>query len=219
VSAVLAEQTERPPAEFFGKARDLRRRVAAEDPVFDATVDALLGPVRDRRRRFPHRSLRQETLINLVQSWRFMPCRDWRLDLTARLDKGKASLCEYRLVAGEMRKPNDPNWLGHEDDVAAIKIDMAISGASVHLLSYCVTTFSLHALARRYQRGADSSDEALLHDCLVATRIDPATLPGAGGHKITTDEHGGGWRGRTVRQIGPDGVERRVLAIRTWMAA
>jgi hypothetical protein len=146
-----------------------------------------------------------------------MQPRDFRLDLEARLSKGRAALCEYRIVAGEGRKPDDPSWIGHEDDIAAIRINLDVKGASVTLRSRCVATFSLHALARRYQRARDSDDAAVLMDMLVAARIDPATLPGAGGYRIVTDEQGGGWRGRTVRQAA-NGEVRRVLAIRTWMA-
>jgi hypothetical protein len=156
-------------------------------------------------------------LICLVQGWRFMEPRSFRLDLSARLDKGRATLCELRVVAGEARRPDDPNWIGMEQDVAAIRIDLAVNGARVTLRSRCVTTFSLHAIARRYQRATDSDDAAVLMDMLTAARIDPATLPGAGGYKIRTHPDGGGWRGRTVRQQDPDGEVRRVIAIRTWL--
>jgi hypothetical protein len=211
------ERTERPPAEFLGKARDIRRRVAREDTEYDRTVDALIAPVQDRLRRYPQRSLRQEMLIAFIQDWRFMPCRDWRLCLDAKLSKGRASLIEYRLVAGQMRRPDDPNWVGMEEDLAAIKVEVLVNRSSVKIASKATATFSLHAIARRVQRGLDASDEALMHDFLVAAALDPDTLPGAGGYKVTTHPDGSGWRGRTVRQKGPDGVSRRVLSVRTWL--
>ena len=38
-----------------------------------------------------------------------------------------------------------------------------------------------------------------------------------GGYKVTTDERGGGWRGRVVRMVGEDGEVHRVLSVRTWL--
>jgi hypothetical protein len=87
---------------FFGRARDILRRIAAEDKLCDAAIARLIEPARDRLRRYPNRNLRPEMLARLFQGWCFMDCRDWRLSLDAKLDKGRASLVEHRLVAGVM---------------------------------------------------------------------------------------------------------------------
>jgi hypothetical protein len=74
-----------PPAigrEWFGRARDLRRRVEREDTQFIDTIHALLMPAQLRLVRYPHRKLRPEMLIDLVQGWRFMGPRD--SELTSR---------------------------------------------------------------------------------------------------------------------------------------
>ena len=95
-------------AQWMGQARDIRRRIAAEDTQYDRLVAALVAPVKDRLHRFPHRSLRQQMLVDLVHRWRFMAPRDWRLDLDAKLDKACATLIEHRLVAGVMRRKAIP---------------------------------------------------------------------------------------------------------------
>ena len=219
----LAATTERSPdpaigREFYGRARDIRRKVAAEDRIYDATIDVLIEPVRDRLRRFPHRSLRKEMLVDLVQSWRFMPCRDWRLDLSARLDRTRAALTEYRLVAGVMRRKDDPNWVGLEQDVALIRVQLDVSRHVVHLESRCVATLSLHAIARRLQRHPDGSIEALLHDVLLVAQAASGELVPGAGYRVRTDADGGGWRGRCIRQHHVNGSEQNVLSVRTWLA-
>jgi hypothetical protein len=205
------------PVEFLARARDMRQRIVIEDGQYDATIDALIEPVRDRLARYPQRSLRQEMLIDLVQGWRYMACRDWRLDLDAKLAKGRASLVEHRLVAGVMRRKGDPNWTRIAEDVALIKVRLDVDRNRAHLESRCIATLSQHALARRLQRHPDGSVEAVLYDVnLIAQAASGALVAGAG-YRMRTDEQGGGWRGRVIRQHLENGSEQTVLAVRTWM--
>jgi hypothetical protein len=184
--------------------------------AFIATTNRLTAPILDRLRRFPHRSLRPEMLAAFVQGWRFMAARDFRLDLTAKLARHAASLTEIRLVAGEMKRPDNPDWEGVEHDIAATRITASIDGCRIRMTGETLCSFSLHALARRFQRGADGSEAAVLFDCLTAAQIDPATLL-AGGYRVVTDASGGGWRGRSALQCERDGKTRRILSIRTWL--
>jgi hypothetical protein len=205
-------------AEYFGKARDLRSRIVAEDSEYDLLVVQLIEPVHDRLRRFPHRSLRPQMLIDLIAHWRYMPCRNWRIDLDAKLDKARASLIEHRLVAGVTRRKDDPAWVGIEEDLAVIRVELLVDRNRAHLESHSVATFSLHAIARRLQRAQDGSIEALMHD--IALAIDAASgdaLTAGAGYRIRTHADGGGWRGRVIHQTGADKVERNVLSIRTWL--
>jgi len=218
MSATLAEPTERPPAEFLGKARAFRNRVAAEDETCISTIKALLGPVHQRLQRFPDRKLRPVMLAAVVQGWRYMDARNFRLDLTAKLDRTRAMLTERRVVAGQMRRSSDPNWQDVEDDVAVNAISLLVAGneAKLHISTLC--TFSLHALARRIQLGVDSDDAALLFDMDVVAKVDQARL-GGGGFKVITTQNGGGWRGRVVRRRTEDGELVPMLSIRTWLSS
>ena len=92
-----------PPApvdrEFYGRARDLRRRVEREDAKFIPTINSLIAPIDARLRRYPARKLRPEMLAQLIQSWRCMDCRDFCLDLDTRLERTRCALVERRVTA------------------------------------------------------------------------------------------------------------------------
>ena len=143
--------------------------------TYVSTLEALLEPVHYRLKRFPERKLRPEMLAAVVQGWRYMDARNFRLDLTAKLDRTRAMLTERRLVAGRMRRPGDPNWRGAEDDVAVNAISLLVVGNDAKLHTSTLCTFSLHALARRIQRGVDSDDAALLFDMDVVAKVDQAS--------------------------------------------
>jgi hypothetical protein len=124
---------------------------------------------------------------------------------------------ERRAVAGQM-KLADRDWDGEEPDISIAELTLTVDGNRLRSRSRMRCAFSLHALARRYQRGRDSDDAAILHDMELIARIDPGTLA-PGGYKVVTDEHGGGWRGRVVRVVSEDDEVHRALSVRTWLAA
>ena len=204
--------------EARGRARDIRRQIEREDAEYDRTILALLQPARDRLKRFPRRSLRPETLVDLIEGWRHLDARDWRLDLNAELERTRAALVERRLVAGHTRHANGVDqWEATEADIAAVEIALLIDHSTLHLRSRCLATFSQHAIARRLQRHADGSVEALLHDIAVVADAAAGELVAGAGYRVRTHPDGGGWRGRAVLQTGPDRVTRTVIAVRTWM--
>jgi len=98
-----------------------------------------------------------------------------------------------------------------------MRVVLLINRSSAHLESRCLATLSLHAVARRLQRAQDGSTAALLHDVLLVARAAGGELTAGAGYRVRTDEDGGGWRGRAIRQIGPDHRQRNVLAVRTWL--
>ena len=203
-------------AEFFGKARDLRRRVAHEDAKFFPAINRLIAPIDARLRKFPERKMRPEMLSDLIQSWRFLDCRDFRLNLDAKLERTRCTLVERRVFAGRTRFL-DADWDGEEPDVAVTEISLSIDGNRFNLGSRILCTFSMHAVARRLQRAQDGSDAALLQDMKVAASIDHSTLSGSG-FKVVTDEEGGGWRGSVVQMSSNNGEPMPVLSVRTWLS-
>ena len=177
-------------AEFFGKARDLRRRVEREDAKFFSAISRLIAPIDARLRKFPERKMRPEMLADLIQSWRFLDCRDFRLNLDSKLERKRCALVERRVFAGRTRFL-DADWDGEEPDVAVTEISLSIDGNRFNLRSRI-----LYVLDAWPSRGVCSgrrtvSDVALLHDINVAASIDHSTLSG-GGFKVVTDEEGGG---------------------------
>jgi hypothetical protein len=202
--------------EARGRARDLRRRVEREDDAYINTIHRLIEPVQERLRRYPQRKVRPEMIAALIERWRFMDSRDFRTHIEARLERTRASLTERRVAAGKLR-PTDPDWQGDgEPDVSISEFNVQVDGSRFRVRSRLCCTFSLHALARRYQRHPDCDDAAVLHDMELVARVDQARLT-PGGFKVVTDEHGGGWRGRVVRILDDDGDPMRVLSIRTWL--
>ena len=106
--------------EFYGRARDLRRRVEREDAKFFPTINSLIAPIDGRLRKFPERKMRPEMLADLIQSWRFLDCRDFRLNLDAKLERTRCALVERRVFAGRTRFL-DADWDGEEPDVASLR--------------------------------------------------------------------------------------------------
>ena len=135
-------------AEFFGKARDLRRRVEREDAKFFPAINRLIAPIDGRLRRFPERKMRPEMLADLIQSWRLLGCRDFRLNLDAKLERTRCALVERRVFAGRMRFL-DADWDGEEPDVAVTAINLSIDGNRFNLHSRILCTFSMHCSGRR----------------------------------------------------------------------
>jgi hypothetical protein len=202
-------------AEFMGRARQLRREVEVEERAHDATVEQLMAPVMARFKRHPNRPLRQLMLNETITRWMAMEPSDYRLSINARLDKGSANLREVRLDAGRMRRLD---WEGAEEDLGASEIILTVEGNRARIRGRCLVAFSLHGIARRLQRGADGSTEALLHDLHLATEaVSRGPLKIGAGYRITTDEDGGGWRGRVLSVTRANGLRAPVLSIRTWI--
>jgi hypothetical protein len=205
------------PKEYVGRARALRQRIEAEDDEYAATIGKLIAPIAARRRKFPVRNLRPGMLPAFVQGWRYMDARDYRTDLAARLERTRASITERRVVAGAARSGA---W-GEDDFEIGVGIDevtVTVDGNRLDLSSRTLVLFSLHALARRYQRGRDNDDAAILHDLDLAARADPDGLDAGGGFKIATDAEGGGWRGRLVWLHDQNSADPRLtVLVRTWI--
>ena len=82
-----------------------------------------------------------------------------------------------------------------------------------HPTSRMICAFSQHALARRFQRGRDADDAAIMRDMGLVAGVDVASLPEGSSVRITTDADNGGWRGRLARLAGDS--DHRIIAVRT----
>jgi hypothetical protein len=206
------------PREFLGKARAFRHRVEAEDAAYTIAVRVLTAPIIARLRKFPRRGMRPFVLPAFIEGWRYMDQRNYRTDLTARLERTRASITERRIASGRVRLRD---W-GEDDSEPGVGVDLvevSIDGNKLSLSQRPLCLFSLHAIGRRLQRARDTDDAAILHDLDLAARVDLAGLD-PGGFKIATDEDGGGWRGRMVMLRTADTIDPRpTLLIRTWTAS
>ena len=149
-------------------------------------------------------------LADFVQQWISTEHRLYRLDLHAKLERLRATLTERRLCAAKVRRVDDP--LGSEDDIDVHEIELVADKGKVRLQSRCLCTFSLHAVARYWQRTGAVDEEALLRDMDLVAQIDRSQLVAGAGFRVATHAAGGGWRGRAVLQ---DGLT--VPSVRTWL--
>jgi hypothetical protein len=79
-----------------------------------------------------------------------------------------------------------------------------------------LSNFSLHAIARSYQRSGRTSDAELMWDMNRVANIDLSQHEGGGGVKVTTDTEGGNWRERLAKiEDGERG--HRAIVVRTWL--
>jgi hypothetical protein len=199
-----------------GRARDFRKRAAAEDLRYVSTIERLIAPLSVRMKRYPRRRVRPETLAALVEGWRFMDARNFRLDLTAKMDRTSVLLTELRVCASQMQRAE---WDSPEHDLSIHEVGLLINGTRDALMqTRCVACFSIHSIARYLQRHAeaDGEDSALLWAMALVAKADINALE-PGGWKVTTDQFGGGWRGRTTLVETNGRPAARLLSIRTWL--
>ena len=204
-------------AEFFGQARDLRRRVLLEDEQLGRVMHAAMAPIYERLRRYPERALRPELLVELARRWRAAP-GVFRLGFDVQHDRTMAVLTERRLSAGKMERLDDPEWHGTEQAIAIVLTEFLAWKAKTKMRETPLALFSLHAIARRLQRAAAlCTDAMLISDMALVGEVDVASIGIGEGFIIHTAD--GGWRGRVVRHTRDDGEIQRLIAVRTWLPA
>jgi hypothetical protein len=202
--------------EAVGRARDLIRRVTAENEQFLRQYTSLLRPVKDRHARCPGRKLRPEMLAEMGRRWRYHMPTKFRISFTAHTATSKGTITERRLGIGRIERIDDPDWTGQEDGVWVIEARFVAGNDGGRSHSVLLSNFSLHALARWFQRSGHSSDTELMRDMNLVANIDVSQHEGGGGVRIRTDSDGGNWRGRLASV--DDGVStHRVIVVRTWL--
>ena len=195
--------------EFLGKARMFRDRVGAEDDAIGRAVMRIMAPLARRRAR--SKTFRPGDLIDAERQFRQLPSAG-RLSLKVERSKTGLKITELRCASGKIRFAEWQNG-ATDPDVGIMKIDLqAISWGAAFVSGDLVASLSLHALARRYQRGFRTDDEtimaelkalAMLHDDIIQT-------PG----EFSIGGNGGNWVGEVGLR---DGM--RVLAVRSFKPA
>ena len=198
------------PAEFVGKARAFRARIGAEDAVVGQTIQRIVAPLEARRRR--KATFRAEQLIDAERAFRRVPAAG-RLTLNIERDKHGLRIEEFRAAAGDFRFCS---WAdgATDPDVGVVKVVLqATSWGAVGATSNIVASVSLHALARRFQRGFNISDEAILGELRGLALRHAEIIEALGEFSIACD--GGSWVGE-VAKAEIAGVSVAMLAVRTF---
>src|SRR5665647_1627305 len=95
-----------------------------------------------------------------------------------------------------------------------IGAQMRLSASEFSFTNAPLATISLHALARRYQRGFNNSDAAISTDLHALSRPPPGLLDNFGDFYIATES--GFWVGPVV-EIEDRGGPARILVARTFV--
>lgn len=201
------------PAEFIGRARAFRARVGAEDAAVGQTILKIMRPLERRRKRSA--TFRPEQLIDAERQFRQLPSAG-RLALKIERDKRSLRIEEFRVAAGQFRFCS---WTdGATDaDIGVVKVNLsAVPWGPVGATGNIVASVSLHALARRFQRGFNTSDEAILSELRELAVRHVAIAAALADFSVACD--GGSWVGE-VAKIDVAEVSCPVLAIRTFTPA
>jgi hypothetical protein len=202
------------PPEFLGRARAFRARIGADDAAVGMAINRITAPLLARRRR--KATFRPETLIDAERQFQFQVPAGARLTLKVERDRHGLRIEEFRVAAGEFR------FCSWEDDAAdadpgVVRVVLEATGwGAVGATANIVASVSLHALARRYQRGFDTSDAAILAELRELAMRHAAIVEAQGDFSMAFD--GGSWVGEVARTEVAQ-VSCPVLAVRTFAPA
>ena len=139
-------------AQWLGLARQYRRDVKAEDRLFDAALVKLASPLRARLKRHP--KLRHEMIAGTERIYRGSIPREFRIgDISVNRDRAAFSVSELRVAVSWIANPEI--WPGdyRELGVTLCRFQLALRDGRLREWWTPLAAISLHALARRYERG------------------------------------------------------------------
>lgn len=202
----------RPPAEFLGMARALRWRVQAVDDQVGLVVNKVVSCLQDRVRRHPRRPVREGTLIDLQRLWRAsMPSYGLVGSSVSIADRREPAFMVMRISACRF---NTDLWDGAGADGLGVSVStVRARRGAVEVDPIILGACSLHGLARRIERGADRSDEAVFAD-LARLGWRYFQMLDDGNDKFTLSTSDGSWAGSLVW------LDKRPAALaQTWLSA
>jgi hypothetical protein len=195
--------------EFLGKARMFRDRVGAEDDAIGRAVMRIMAPLGRRRAR--SKTFRPADLIDAERQFQQLPSAG-RLALQVDRDKHGLRIEELRVAAGRVRFCS---WAGDaaDQDIGIMRISLeAVLWGPAFVSGDLIASLSLHALGRRYQRGFNTSDAAILSELRAMALCHADIIQTLGDFAIAGD--GGMWVGEVgLRDSMP------VMAIRSFTPA
>jgi hypothetical protein len=175
--------------EFVGLARRLRDSLSRPATTANLAIERLLRPLRPRPRFTPMVKFVQ--LRDIAKKWRELPGHG-RLGFLSDFRDGRLRLAEIRCVPARMRFGH---WDGDETELAVALIIRTVRSSPPAFSEerILIADIGFHALARRYERGVNRSDSAVLQGLLpIAHQYRAITaLPG----EFAVAVEGGSWRG------------------------
>ena len=199
------------PIVHWGRARDFRRRVLAEDNTLVEQSHRLVRPLVARLKRHPLRSVRPETIDTLIHDWRETLPVEFSLDFACTRTKHGFIVTERRLSAADMKDDDDPEI---ERVISVSEITLAIDRNKLRQDHAIQAVFPLRALAEHF-RWCGYDDATLIRAIDAAGRFDVAKIPQD--HAVAIPTEGGVWHARAVRAEIEPGLERRLIRCHSWV--
>lgn len=191
------------PRESLGQARLFRNRVAAADDRIRAAMPAIIGPLRPR----VHRTLRPQLAIreidDALRGWQTAVTDEFTLDGRLRTHRRNFALAELRPTCDRIAAVGWEDAASGQDAISIAWHLLRMRGAAVEFVVAPVATMTLHAVARRIERGDGREHSKIVDDlALLAAYVlagkrpiePPPTLP------VTAEVPlpGGRWVGQWV---------------------
>jgi hypothetical protein len=194
---------DRIPVEYIGLARNLIRRITAAYQAAESRRGRLLRPFRPTANFRPvPRHIHLQTLSERLRHPRAL-CR---LRGAAKFEAGHLRVMEIWAVPATLEHDD---WHETEPALALMVRLIRIEPPNFVEKDERVVAVGIHALARRYQRGAEWADAAVLGDLLALVEAYPRAGPAPG--EFAAPASGGRWRGA----IAPGSS---VMIVRTYVA-
>lgn len=196
--------------EARGLARDLLRRIKMENKAFGHFFHDTTAPLKVRLMKMPHRSPRPETLMTLATSWQTAGPQTFRISFEMNLRGSRGTVAECRLCAGSTQ---EPEWQNAEPGTAITRIRVRSDRHGVVVDQTPLVMISLHALARRFQRGRLRTDADVRDDLAILAAAIPPEDAEEGEKLSISMPHGGVWLG----YAGPDRTASPSKSLRVWV--
>jgi hypothetical protein len=194
-----------PPREFVGLARQLRSEIATEDTAACAAIEKLVRPLHQRAARHP--IPRPELLVDAAKQWESALPATARLALNVKITRRELAIDELRLSALDFRLL-DWDSDNYEPGVCLIHVRLRVSPHVCELESPILGCASIHAIARRFQRGLDVSRAAIFADLAA---LATAPVEGDDPEREVRTKHGK-WVGMIVSLRAGERITRSVVA-------
>lgn len=189
------------PPEFLGKARTLRSRVLDEHSRWQPFVTAFVHQAR------PRPGFSRVKATRLAEIWKALPGSGARLGITTSARPGHLRIAELRLLPTRMRFGSWPDD-AEELAITVASVTLGMQGDAFVCDRHLIADVGLHALGRRYERGTDRVDAAVLADLERLAHTYEAAVMNGGTFNIS------GWRGDVCAV---EGTPEPVLSVRTFV--
>jgi len=200
----------RVPAEFVGKARTFRSRIEAADTIAIRVIQTTSRMLTDRMQRHP--VPRPEILAAVSRAWRVVMPPTGRISQELTLDRKALCIVETRLCP---QRYHVSAWEADawEPGVAVVRLSLRIAPytrLSLSIQNLCCA--SLHALGRRFERGCQRTDDAIIADLAALAAAHEALVEQPEGSSFDLPVADGRWLGSVLDVRTATGPQRMPVA-------